>query len=82
MRADLKLHLIGGLAILAWAAVVVWAYLQWGAGPAAAAATTLGGLGVEGYQWIRTEGEPDPIDAAVTAFPGWLAWVVLAVTPT
>lgn len=78
MRKDLQLHLVGGLAILAWATLVIACHLRYGPGPAAALATTLGAAGVEGYQRIRKAGTPDALDLAVTAAPGWVVWVVMA----
>ena len=42
MRDDLKLHLIGGLGLLAYGALLWWVATTHGLGPTLAAATTIG----------------------------------------
>lgn len=75
---DKIMHLILGNIALAATLLLVLVFEQFGAGPAAALATTLVGVGYELQQKIRGEGEPSWQDAAATALPGWVAWLVLA----
>lgn len=81
MRHDLKLHLIGGLGLLAYGALLWWVATTYGLGQTLAAATTIGAAGVELYQKARGEGTPAWDDALVSAVPGWAAWAVLAALP-
>lgn len=75
MRTDLRLHLIGGFGLLAWTGLVLLAYLHFGTGPMFAAGSTLGAIGVEVYQKMRNEGTPAWEDAAMSAVPGYVAWI-------
>lgn len=69
---DKRQHLVGGAAIalalvgLAWLAVTIGWWL------AIAAGSVLAGVGIELYQKLRHEGEPDWRDALATALPGLL----------
>lgn len=75
MRADLRLHLIGGFGLVAWTAVVLLVYMHFGTGPMFAAGSTLGAVGVEVYQKVRNDGTPAWDDAAMSAAPGFVAWL-------
>lgn len=52
---------------------------QWKLGAALALMTTTFGVFYEFQQWWRKEGAVDPWDAAATALPGWVAWLVLEI---
>lgn len=77
---DKLLHFVMGAlcVVVALGAVVI--LRTFGVGPTMAYATTFLGVFYEFQQWYRREGTPDGMDAAATAFPGWLAWVVLEKT--
>ena len=78
MAADKWLHLGLGLVWL-WAAMVsYWVLLLLDTGPFLAYQTTVFAMLYEVNQAVRKEGQPDPLDAAATAAPGWVAWGVLA----
>ena len=70
-------HFALGVLSIACAVVALAINKVWGFGPTLAYTTTAVGVLYEFQQWYRHEGQPDPLDAAATALPGWLAWGVL-----
>lgn len=74
-------HLALGVLSIACAAVALAIHKVFGLGPTLAFTTTAVGVLYEAQQWYRHEGQPDPLDAAATAIPGWVAWGVLYLTP-
>jgi hypothetical protein len=74
---DKLLHIGLGCVWLFAAMVSYWVLLLWGVGPFLAYHTTVYALLYEANQAIRNEGQPELLDAAATAAPGWLAWLVL-----
>lgn len=71
---DKLYHLAAGVITLLSMLVLLVVATCFGVLPAIALATTLMGVGLEGYQWIRKEGEVAYSDALVTASPGWALW--------
>lgn len=71
---DKLFHMAAGVITIVSMALLLFVAQRFGALPAIAAATTLMGAGIEGYQWIRKEGEVSPADALATASPGWALW--------
>lgn len=78
---DKFLHIALGVLSIACAAVALAIHKVFGLGPTLAFTTTAVGVLYEFQQWYRHEGQPDPLDAAATAIPGWVAWGVLYLTP-
>jgi hypothetical protein len=75
---DKLLHIgLGGLAIVC-ALVALMVYGLFGLGPTLAYTTTVVGLLYEVQQAYRGEGQPDILDAAATALPGFVAWGFLS----
>lgn len=71
---DKLFHLAAGVITILSMALLLFVAQRFGALPAIALATTLMGAGLEGYQWIRKEGEVAYADALATASPGWALW--------
>lgn len=67
---DKRQHLIGGAAVAAALAGVIYLAVTFGWWAGVAAGSLAAGLGVELYQKIRREGQPDPADALASALPG------------
>jgi short subunit fatty acids transporter len=57
--------------------VSYWVLVLFGIGPFLAYHTTVYALLYEINQLIRKEGQPDLLDAAATALPGFIAWGLL-----
>jgi len=78
MPKDKILHVtLGVLAIVcAWVALAINSLF--GLGPTLAYTTTVVGLLYEVQQAYRGEGQPDILDAAATALPGFVAWGFLS----
>lgn len=76
MIEDWKLHLGMGCVTLASTVLILWVDANYGRGAAAALATSLIGIGYELVQLFRKEGDPSPRDAAITAAPGWIFWLL------
>lgn len=74
---DKLMHAAVGLAAVL-AVLLVLAVAKHDIGFSLAVATTPLGLGAEGLQKFRGEGDFSLLDAAATAAPGFLAWGVLA----
>lgn len=66
-------HIAAGCATVAAAYLGSVVLHQHGLGWFLAYASTGVGVGYEIVQRIRREGQPDPLDAAATALPGWAA---------
>jgi hypothetical protein len=77
---DKLLHIALGFVWLFAALVSYWVLVFFGVGQFLAYHTTVYALLYEANQGIRKEGRPDLLDAAATAAPGWLAWLVLEMT--
>lgn len=71
---DKLYHLAAGTITIVSMAVLLFVAQRFGPFLAIALATTLMGVGLEGYQWIRKEGEVAYADALATASPGWALW--------
>jgi hypothetical protein len=74
---DKLLHIGLGCVWLFAAMVSYWVLVLFGIGPFLAYHTTVFGILYEINQLIRKEGQPDLLDAAATALPGFIAWGVL-----
>ena len=74
---DKLLHIGLGCVWLFAAMVSYWVLVLFGIGPFLAYHTTVYALLYEINQLIRKEGQPDLLDAAATALPGFIAWGVL-----
>ncbi len=74
---DKLLHFGLGCVWLFVAMVSYWVLVLFGIGPFLAYHTTVYALLYEINQLIRKEGQPDLLDAAATALPGFIAWGVL-----
>ena len=74
---DKLLHIGLGFVWLFAAMVSYWVLVLFGIGPFLAYHTTVFGILYEINQLIRKEGQPDLLDAAATALPGFIAWGVL-----
>jgi hypothetical protein len=74
---DKLLHFGLGCVWLFAAMVSYWVLVLFGIGPFLAYHTTVYALLYEINQLIRKEGQPDLLDAAATALPGFIAWGVL-----
>jgi hypothetical protein len=77
MPKDKLLHFGLGCVWLFAAMVSYWVLVLFGIGPFLAYHTTVYALLYEINQLIRKEGQPDLLDAAATALPGFIAWGVL-----
>jgi hypothetical protein len=77
MPADKWLHIGLGLVWLFAAMTSYWVLVFVNVGAFLAYHTTVFALLYEANQAIRNEGQPELLDAAATAAPGWLAWLVL-----
>lgn len=77
---DKLFHASAGAVTVIGAFAVIMLYSAFGWGPAFAFASTAVGIGYEVVQKLRNEGHPDPVDAAFTAAPGWLAWALIELT--
>ena len=77
---DKFLHIGLGVIWLAAALVSFWVLKVFGAGAFLAYQTTTYALLYEVNQAIRDEGQPELLDAAATALPGWVAWGLLSIT--
>lgn len=75
MARDNVMHVLGACLVLVWMLGVLWLYERFGLPPALALASLVG-PGVELYQWVRKEGEPNPEDAVVTMLPILLAAMI------
>ena len=73
IQKDKLYHLIGGALALAMSAALLWVMRHAGVPVATALAGVALGVGLEAYQWVRKEGEPDAEDAIYTAAPWWAA---------
>lgn len=71
---DKLLHIGAGVMTIMSTTLLFYVAVRFGPFPALAMATTLVGVGIEGYQWIRKEGEVSALDALATAAPGWVLW--------
>ena len=76
---DKLLHIALGVLACICAYVALWVNSLFGLGPMLAYTTTAVGLLYEAQQWYRKEGQPDLLDAAATALPGFIAWGALDV---
>lgn len=74
---DKLLHVALGVLACICAYVALWVNSLFGLGPCFAYTTTLVGLLYEAQQAFRKEGQPDLLDAAATALPGFVAWAIL-----
>ena len=77
IQRDKLLHFGLGCVWLFAAMVSYWVLVLFGIGPFLAYHTTVFGILYEINQLIRKEGQPDLLDAAATALPGFIAWGVL-----
>jgi hypothetical protein len=75
---DKVLHLCLGSLWFCAAFVSYLVLASAGVGAFLAFQTTVYAILYELSQWVRKEGEPDLLDAAATAAPGWVAWLILA----
>ena len=78
MPRDKILHLALGVLAIGCALGALTIHAWFGLGACLAYTTTAVGILYEVQQWYRREGQPELLDAAATAAPGWLAWGVLA----
>lgn len=78
---DKLLHVALGVLAIACALVALKIHDLYGIGPTMAFTTTAVGVLYELQQAYRREGQPDILDAAATAAPGWLARAVLSILP-
>jgi hypothetical protein len=76
---DKLLHIGLGLLAIACALVALTVHAWFGLGACLAYTTTCVGVLYELQQWYRKEGQPDLVDAAATAAPGFVAWAFLAI---
>jgi hypothetical protein len=76
---DKLLHIALGCVWLFAAMVSYWVLVLFGIGPFLAYHTTVFGILYEINQLIRKEGQPDLLDAAATALPGFVAWGALEI---
>ena len=76
---DKLLHLALGVLWLCATAVNLLVFTLFGLGPALAYGTTVYAILYEVNQWVRKDGQPDPLDALATAAPGWVAWALLEI---
>ena len=74
---DKLLHVGLGVLAIACAYVALWINSLFGLGACLAYTTTAVGVLYEVQQWYRKEGQPDVLDAAATAAPGFVAWGLL-----
>lgn len=79
MPRDKLLHLALGAIAVTCALAGLWVLDTWGVGALLAYASTAVGVLYEAQQWVRKEGQVEFLDAAATALPGWVAWVLLSV---
>ena len=77
---DKLLHIGLGVIWLAAAFVSFWVLKVFGVGAFLAYQTTTYALLYEVNQAVRNEGQPEILDAAATALPGWVAWGLLSIT--
>lgn len=80
LTKDEKQHLVGGFAVLAAGALLLWLRPYIGDGLTLALGSAITAGGVEWYQDIRNEGDPSWLDAMISAGPGvgaGLVWHVL-----
>lgn len=77
---DKLLHIGLGVIWLAAALVSFWVLKVFGVGAFLAYQTTTYALLYEVNQAVRNEGQPEILDAAATALPGWVAWGLLSIT--
>jgi hypothetical protein len=74
---DKILHIALGVVAIVCAMLALLVYAWFGLGPCLAYTTTAVGLLYEAQQAFRKEGQPDLLDAAATALPGFVAWGAL-----
>ena len=77
MPRDKILHICLGFVWLLAAASSYWVLVLVNVGAFLAYHTTVFALLYEVNQAIRKEGQPELLDAAATALPGWVAWVII-----
>jgi hypothetical protein len=77
---DKLLHIGLGLVWLAAAFLSLGVLQLFGVGAFLAYQTTTYALLYEVNQAVRNEGQPELLDAAATALPGWVAWGLLSIT--
>ena len=71
-----RLHLIGGLCIALVLAGLLLLLPKIGPGLTLAVGSVVFAIGVEVYQHVRHEGDADPRDAVISAFPGLLSGLI------
>ncbi len=76
---DKLLHIGLGVLAIACALIALTIHAWFGLGPTLAYTTTCVGVLYELQQWYRKEGQPDLVDAAATAAPGFVAWALIAI---
>lgn len=79
MPRDKVLHLALGVIAVACAFVGLWVLDTWGVGALLAYTSTTVGVLYEAQQKFRGEGQVELADAAATALPGWVAWIIVSV---
>lgn len=70
MRLDLYKHMAVGAASVPITLLIIAISRKYGDHAAAVTGAILLGMAYEFLQWVNKEGDPDPVDAAVTALGG------------
>lgn len=76
---DKVLHIALGVLAIPCAYVALWVNSLFGLGACMAYTTTVVGVLYEVQQCVRKEGRVEVLDAAATALPGWVVFVILEV---